>query len=187
MKSYDQLVYGDHKHVMFAALPGMRDSHYSFGRFQQGLCNDGLAPLAIALGPQDIVMAMRRVHQYQILSPPTTAQAAALCAMTNPAVEGHVAEMRASYDMRRRYIVSALNDMGLSCFDPKGAFYCFPDISPSGMNDYEFAERLLKEEHVAVIPGSAFGAGGDGHVRCCYAAKKEDIEGIDEAPKNIHD
>ncbi len=172
---YDQLVYGDHKHVMFAALPGMRDRTIHLGGFSKDYAMTGWR-IGYALGPQDIVMAMRRVHQYQILSPPTTAQAAALCAMTNPAVEGHVAEMRASYDMRRRYIVSALNDMGLSCFDPKGAFYCFPDISPSGMNDYEFAERLLKEEHVAVIPGSAFGAGGDGHVRCCYAAKKEDIE-----------
>ena len=96
--------------------------------------------------------------------------------MEEPTVEAYVAEMRASYDIRRQYIVEGLNDMGLSCFDPKGAFYCFPDIRSSGMNDYEFAESLLEEEHVAVIPGSAFGAGGDGYVRCCYATKLEDIE-----------
>ncbi len=172
---YDQLVYGDHQHVMLATLPGMRDRTIHLGGFSKDYAMTGWR-IGYALGPQDIVMAMRRVHQYQILSPPTTAQAAALCAMTDPAVEVHVAEMRSSYDLRRRYIVAALNEMGLSCFDPMGAFYCFPDIRISGMDDYAFAERLLAEEHVAVIPGSAFGAGGAGYVRCCYAAKLEDIQ-----------
>ena len=172
---YDQLVYGDHEHVMFAGLPGMRDRTIHLGGFSKDYAMTGWR-IGYALGPTDILMAMRRVHQYLILSPPTTAQAAALCAMEEPTVEAYVAEMRASYDIRRQYIVEGLNDMGLSCFDPKGAFYCFPDIRSSGMNDYEFAESLLEEEHVAVIPGSAFGAGGDGYVRCCYATKLEDIE-----------
>lgn len=172
---YDQLVYGDHRHVMFATLPGMRDRTVHLGGFSKNYAMTGWR-IGYALGPQDIVMAMRRVHQYQILSPPTTAQAAALCAMTDPTVEAHVAAMRTSYDLRRRYIVRALNEMGLCCFDPMGAFYCFPDIRISGMDDHAFAERLLVEEHVAVIPGSAFGAGGAGHVRCCYATKLEDIQ-----------
>ncbi len=172
---YDRLVYGDHRHVMFATLPGMRDRTVHLGGFSKDYAMTGWR-IGYALGPQDIVMAMRRVHQYQILSPPTTAQAAALCAMTDPAVETHVAAMRAAYDVRRRYIVDALNDLGLQCFDPRGAFYCFPDIRISGMTDYEFAEKLLQEEHVAVIPGSAFGVGGAGYVRCCYATSLEDIK-----------
>lgn len=172
---YDQLVYGDHQHVMFAGLPDMRDRTIHLGGFSKDYAMTGWR-IGYAIGPQDILMAMRRVHQYLILSPPTTAQAAALCAMEDPVVESCVAEMRASYDMRRRYIVGALNDLGLNCFDPMGAFYCFPDIRASGMDDFEFAEKLLEEEHVAVIPGSAFGAGGEGHVRCCYASKQEDIE-----------
>ncbi len=172
---YDQLVYDDHRHVMFATLPGMRDRTIHLGGFSKDYAMTGWR-IGYVLGPHDIVMAMRRVHQYQILSPPTMAQAAALCAMTDPVVEEHVAAMRASYDVRRRYIVGALNDLGLSCFDPKGAFYCFPDIRVSGLDDCEFAEKLLAEEQVAVIPGSAFGAGGAGYVRCCYAVKLEDIE-----------
>lgn len=172
---YDQLVYEDHEHVMFAGLPGMRDRTIHLGGFSKDYAMTGWR-IGYALGPRDILMAMRRVHQYLILSPPTTSQAAALRALTDPSVEGFVAEMRESYDRRRRFIVDALNEIGLPCFDPKGAFYCFPDIRSSGLDDYQFAERLLHEERVAVIPGSAFGAGGVGHVRCCYATAQEDIE-----------
>jgi aminotransferase len=91
-------------------------------------------------------------------------------------VDEYVQQMVESYDERRRLIVGGLNELGLDCFEPKGAFYAFPSVAKSGMNEHEFAERLLMEEHVAVIPGSAFGRGGEGHVRCAYAASMENIE-----------
>jgi aminotransferase len=119
---------------------------------------------------------MRKIHQYLIMSAPTAGQAAALAALTDPAAEDAVQQMVESYDARRRLIVEGLNSIGLDCFEPKGAFYAFPCIRKSGMDEHEFAERLLVEEQVAVIPGSAFGRGGEGHVRCAYAASQENIE-----------
>jgi aminotransferase len=132
--------------------------------------------IGYALGPADLIGAMRKVHQYLIMSAPTTGQEAALVALTDPGVDEYVQQMVESYDKRRRLIVGGLNELGLDCFEPKGAFYAFPSVAKSGMNEHEFAERLLMEEHVAVIPGSAFGRGGEGHVRCAYAASVEKIE-----------
>ena len=129
------------------------------------------------------VEAMRKIHQYLIMSAPTTGQEAALAAFTDPASEEYVQQMVASYDTRRRLIVDGLNSIGLDCFEPKGAFYAFPSIRITGMNEHEFCERLLVEEHVAVIPGSAFGCGGEGHVRCAYAAS---IEHIEKALERMH-
>jgi aminotransferase len=172
---YDRLVYGDHEHIMFAALPGMADRTIHLGGMSKDYAMTGWR-IGYALGPEDLLGAMRKIHQYLIMSAPTTGQAAALAAFTDPASEEYVQQMVGSYDMRRRLIVDGLNAIGLDCFEPKGAFYAFPSVRSTGMNEHEFCERLLVEEHVAVIPGSAFGCGGEGHVRCAYAASVEHIE-----------
>jgi aminotransferase len=172
---YDRLVYSDHQHVMFAALPGMAERTVHLGGMSKDYAMTGWR-IGYAMGPADLLGAMRKIHQYLIMSAPTTGQEAALVALTDPAVEEFVQQMVASYDRRRRLIVDGLNEIGLDCFEPKGAFYAFPSVAKTGMDEHEFAERLLTEEHVAVIPGSAFGKGGEGHVRCAYAASTENIE-----------
>jgi len=172
---YDRLVYGDHQHVMFAALPGMAERTIHLGGMSKDYAMTGWR-VGYALGPADLIGAMRKIHQYLIMSASTTGQEAALAALTNPAVEEYVQNMVASYDARRRLIVKGLNEIGLDCFEPKGAFYAFPSVRNTGMGEYEFADRLLAEERVALIPGSAFGKGGEGHVRCAYAASMESIE-----------
>ena len=172
---YDRLIYGDHKHVMFAALPGMAERTIHLGGMSKDYAMTGWR-VGYALGPADLIGAMRKIHQYLIMSASTTGQEAALAALTDPTVEEYVQNMVASYDARRKLIVKGLNEIGLDCFEPKGAFYAFPSVRHTGMNEYEFADKLLEEEHVAVIPGSAFGQGGEGHVRCAYAASMDSIE-----------
>jgi aminotransferase len=172
---YDRLVYGDHQHIMFASLPGMAQRTVHLGGMSKDYAMTGWR-IGYALGPADLLGAMRKIHQYLIMSASTMGQEAALEAFTNPAVEGFVENMVASYDQRRRLIVKGLNEIGLDCFEPKGAFYAFPSVRKTGMGEHEFAERLLLEERVAVVPGSAFGAGGEGHVRCAYAASLDNIE-----------
>ncbi|MEZ4861019.1 MAG: aminotransferase class I/II-fold pyridoxal phosphate-dependent enzyme [Caldilineaceae bacterium] len=172
---YDRLVYGNHQHVMFAALPGMADRTVHLGGMSKDYAMTGWR-VGYALGPADLIGAMRKIHQYLIMSASTMGQEAALVALTDPRAEEYVCRMVASYDQRRRLIVKGLNELGLECFEPKGAFYAFPSVRNTGMNEHEFCEQLLREERVAVIPGSAFGAGGEGHVRCAYAASMENIE-----------
>jgi aminotransferase len=172
---YDRLVYGGHQHVMFATLPGMAERTIHLGGMSKDYAMTGWR-IGYALGPAPLVDAMRKIHQYLIMSASTTGQEAALVALTHPEVEAYVQAMIASYDERRRLIVDGLNAIGLDCFEPKGAFYAFPSVEKTGMDEHEFAERLLLEERVAVIPGSAFGKGGEGHVRCAYAQSKENIE-----------
>lgn len=172
---YDRLVYGDHQHVMFASLPGMAERTIHLGGMSKDYAMTGWR-IGYAAGPADLLGAMRKIHQYLIMSAPTAGQAAALAAFTDPTAEDAVVEMVGSYDARRRTIVNGLNSMGLDCFEPKGAFYAFPSIRRTGMDEHEFAERLLLEEKVAVIPGSGFGQGGAGHVRCAYAGSMENIE-----------
>ncbi len=172
---YDRLVYGDHQHVMFAALPGMAERTVHLGGMSKDYAMTGWR-IGYAVGPAELIGAMRKIHQYLIMSASTTGQEAAFTALTDPAVEPYVQQMVASYDMRRQLIVKGLNEIGLDCFEPKGAFYAFPSVVKTGMSEQEFAERLLLEERVAVIPGSAFGKGGEGHVRCAYAASMENIE-----------
>ncbi len=172
---YDRLVYGGHEHIMFAALPGMAERTIHLGGMSKDYAMTGWR-IGYACGPADLLGAMRKIHQYLIMSAPTTGQEAALAALTDPAAEEYVQQMVASYDMRRRFIVDGLNEIGLDCFEPKGAFYAFPSVRSTGLNEHEFCERLLVEEHVAVIPGSAFGRGGEGHVRCAYASSMENIE-----------
>jgi aminotransferase len=129
--------------------------------------------IGYACANPDLLAAMRKVHQYTIMSAPTTAQAAALAALEQG--ESHVERMRQEYDRRRRLIVDGFNTLGLDCFEPRGAFYAFPSVERSGMSSDEFANRLLEEEHVAVIPGEAFGNSGNGFVRAAYAQSYEKI------------
>lgn len=172
---YDRLVYGDHRHVMFATLPGMAERTVHLGGMSKDYAMTGWR-IGYACGPADLIGAMRKIHQYVIMSASTVGQEAAYVALTDPRVEVYVQEMVASYDARRRLIVGGLDELGLDCFEPKGAFYAFPSVRKTGMNEHEFCETLLREERVAVIPGSAFGGGGEGHIRCAYAASVENIE-----------
>jgi len=170
---YDRLVY-NHAHVCVPALDeATRRRTILLGGFSKDYAMTGWR-IGYACGPGEIISGMTRIHQYTIMSAPTTAQDAALVSLTSG--EKYVREMLAEYDRRRRLIVDGLNRLGLSTFEPHGAFYAFPNISASGMDDETFAETLLREEHVAVVPGNAFGPGGEGFVRCCYATSYEQIE-----------
>jgi aminotransferase len=169
---YDRLVYGV-EHTCFASLPDMRQRTILLGGFSKSYAMTGWR-IGYAAAPAEILAAMRKVHQYTIMSAPTIAQYAALEALEHG--EEAVEEMRARYDRRRRLIVEGLNNIGLTCFEPKGAFYAFPSIAVTGMADEEFSERLLQEERVACVPGSAFGTCGAGHVRCSYATAYDQIE-----------
>jgi aminotransferase len=169
---YDRLVYGGHSHVCFASLPGMRQRTITLGGFSKDYAMTGWR-IGYAAAPAPILDALRKIHQYTIMSAPTTAQMAALEALEHG--EEHVQAMVAEYDRRRRLIVSGLNELGLPTFEPLGAFYAFPNIRASGMDDETFAESLLQEERVAVIPGNAFSADGS-YVRCSYATAYEKIE-----------
>jgi aminotransferase len=170
---YDRLVY-DFEHVCFPALSeSLKKRTILLGGFSKDYAMTGWR-IGYACGPADIIQGLVRVHQYTIMSAPTTAQDAALVALQSG--EPHVQEMRAEYDRRRRLLVTGLNRLGLSTFEPRGAFYAFPNIQASSMNDEDFAERLLREEQVAVVPGNAFGPGGDGFVRMCYATEYSKIE-----------
>ncbi len=177
---YDRLVYGDFHHTHFATLPHMRPRTVVLGGFSKSHAMTGWR-LGYAVGPETIIAAMRKIHQYTIMSAPSVAQIAIADTLAN--VEEDVAQMRAEYDRRRRLIVGGLNEVGLSCFEPLGAFYAFPNITASGMDDMTFSERLLQEERVAMIPGSAFGVSGTGHVRASYATAYEKIE---EALERLH-
>lgn len=169
---YDQLVYGI-SHVCFPALPGARGRTLLLGGFSKDYAMTGWR-IGYAAGPEELMAGLLRIHQYTIMCAPTTAQDAALEALLHG--QQYVDDMAAEYNRRRKLIVGGLNDVGLPTFEPRGAFYAFPKITASGMDEEAFAQKLLEEERVAVIPGSAFGAGGEGFVRCSYATAYEDIE-----------
>lgn len=169
---YDQLVYGV-SHVCFASLPGMRKRTILLGGFSKNYAMTGWR-IGFAAAPADLLVGLARIHQYTIMCAPTTAQDAAMEAIKNGAAE--VEKMRLEYDRRRQLIVGGLNDIGLPTFEPRGAFYAFPDIRLTGMDADTFAQSLLDEEKVAVVPGTAFGEGGEGFVRCSYATAYEKIE-----------
>jgi len=154
------------------SLPGMRQRTITLGGFSKDYAMTGWR-IGYAAAPAPILAAMRKVHQYTIMSAPTMAQVAAIHALEHG--ETHVLEMVAEYDRRRRLIVGGLNDLGLPTFEPLGAFYAFPNIAASGMDDETFASTLLKEEKVAVVPGNAFAADG-AFVRCSYATAYDKIE-----------
>ncbi len=170
---YDRLVYGDHEHTAFSALPGMRDRTILLGGFSKSYAMTGWR-IGYVAAPAELMEGISKIHQYGIMCAPTPAQYAGIEALRSG--ESHVQAMRAEYDRRRRYMTDRFNQIGLHCFEPMGAFYCFPKVSEAtGMDDTAFAERLLEEERVGVVPGTAFGPSGAGHVRVCYAAAYEQI------------
>ncbi len=169
---YDRLVYGS-KHVCFPSFPGVFDRTLLLGGFSKDYAMTGWR-IGYAAGPEHIISGLLRVHQFMVMSAPTMSQMAALEALLSG--EEYVKKMVAEYDRRRKLLVSGLNQIGLPTFEPKGAFYAFPKVSVTGLDDEAFCERLLKEEHVAIIPGNSFGAGGEGFARCCYATGYNQLE-----------
>jgi len=169
---YARLVYGV-KHTCFATLPEMKESTILLGGFSKAYAMTGWR-IGYAAANKEIIAAMTKIHQYTIMCAPTMAQVAAIEALKSG--EPSVLEMVEDYNRRRLVMVKGLKDIGLPCFEPKGAFYAFPSIKSTGMTSEEFAEKLLREEKVAVVPGNAFGQCGEGYVRCCYATSLADIE-----------
>ena len=168
---YAELTYG-RRHVSLANLTDMYERTIVVNGFSKSHAMTGWR-MGYVCAPEPIVAAMTKLHQFGIMSAPTTSQYAAVEAMRGG--DGDIEHMREEYDRRRRYLVENLNRIGLQCFEPKGAFYVFPDIRSTGLTSEAFCERFLLEEKVAVIPGSAFGPGGEGFVRACYAASMRDI------------
>lgn len=169
---YDRLVY-DFEHVCFSSLPGMQERTVLLGGFSKAYAMTGWR-IGYAAGPASLINGLVRIHQYSVMSAPTISQYAALEALR--VGEPFVQKMLAEYDRRRKLIHAGMNELGLPTFEPHGAFYVFPNIQGTGMDDETFAERLLLEEEVAVVPGSSFGDSGIGFVRCSYATSYELIE-----------
>jgi aminotransferase len=169
---YARLVYGI-EHTCFATLPGMKKHTILLGGFSKAYAMTGWR-IGYAAARAELIEAMMKVHQYIAMCAPIIGQIAAIEALKSG--DDDVKEMLAEYDHRRRVIVKGLNKIGLTCFEPQGAFYAFPSIRSTGLSSEEFAEQLLLEEKVAVVPGSAFGQCGEGHVRCCYATSFSSIE-----------
>ncbi|MFC1984010.1 aminotransferase class I/II-fold pyridoxal phosphate-dependent enzyme [Chloroflexota bacterium] len=169
---YAKLVYGV-EHTCFATLPGMKEDTILLGGFSKTYAMTGWR-IGYAAAPKEIIASMTKIHQYTMMCVPTMAQVAAIEALKSG--EDSATEMVEDYNRRRLIIVKGLNDIGLPCFEPRGAFYAFPSIKSTGMTSEEFAEKLLIEEKVAVVPGSAFGQHGEGYVRCCYATSLADID-----------
>ena len=170
---YGELRYGEEKHVPFSAIDGMYEKTVVVNGFSKTFAMTGWR-LGYALGPERIIKLMTKIHQFGIMSSPTTSQYAAIEALRN--CDDDVEDMRCEYNYRRRVIVDGFRNMGLSCFEPLGAFYVFPCIKSTGMTSDEFCNRLLQEEKVAVVPGTAFGECGEGFIRCSYAYSVESIE-----------
>lgn len=175
---YAELTYGK-KHVSIASIDGMRERTIVVGGFSKAYSMTGWR-LGYAVGPAPIIKQMTKIHQYAIMCAPTTSQYAAIEALRSG--DGDIDAMCEDYNHRRRYILKRFRDLGLDCFEAEGAFYVFPCIESTGLSSEEFAEKLLLAEHVAVVPGGAFGESGEGYVRCCYAAS---IRDIDEALNRI--
>ncbi len=169
---YERLVYGT-EHTYFASLPGMAERTVHLSGFSKSYAMTGWR-VGYACSHPEIIEAMMKVHQYTMMCAPIQGQMAAIEALRSG--DGSVEEAREEYNRRRHLMLSGLNRMGLACLEPQGAFYTFPSIKSLDMTSVEFAERLLMEEHVALVPGSAFGPSGEGHVRCCYAVATEEIE-----------
>lgn len=169
---YSELTYKD-DHVSIAALPGMRERTRVINGFSKGFAMTGWR-LGYICAPEEIAKQMLKIHQYAIMCAPTNSQYAAIEGLRH--CEGEVQEMRASYNQRRRYLMHEMKRMHLDCFEPFGAFYVFPNIQEFGMSSEEFATRLLEEEKVAVVPGSAFGDSGEGYIRISYAYSLDDLK-----------
>lgn len=177
---YGALTYSG-EHTPFACIDGMKERTVTINGFSKAFAMTGWR-LGYAMGPAPLMAAMLKIHQYAIMCAPTTSQYAAVEALRS--CDDDVAAMREEYNHRRRVMVKGFRDMGLSCFEPMGAFYVFPNISSTGMNSEEFAMKLLEEEKVAVVPGTAFGECGQGFIRCSYAYS---IKNIETALKRISD
>jgi aminotransferase len=169
---YAALRYED-EHVSIGTLPGMRERTVVFNGFSKAYAMTGLR-LGYALGPADVVGGMNRIHQYSMLSAPTTAQYAAVEALRS--CDDAVEEMRRAFDQRRKYVISRFNDLGMNCFEAAGAFYVFPECPPGREDDEAFAEELIREQNVALVPGRVFGESGEGHLRVSYAASMNDLK-----------
>ena len=169
---YDRLVYGV-SHVCFPALPNMKERTILVGGFSKDYAMTGWR-VGYICANNELMEAFSKIHQYAVMSAPTISQYAALAALEIG--EPFVQKMHTEYDRRRKFVVSSLNEMGLDCFEPTGAFYAFPSVAKTGLSGDEFANKLLIEEQVAVVPGSSFGAGGDDHIRIAYCKSIEQIE-----------
>ncbi|MCT2537772.1 aminotransferase [Aquibacillus koreensis] len=175
---YAELTY-DEVFTSFASIKGMIDRTILISGFSKAFAMTGWR-LGYAAGPKDIIAAMTKIHQYTIMCAPTMAQHGALEALRHG--NDSVIQMKTSYRQRRNFVVKALNEMGLSCHSPGGAFYVFPSVENTGLSSEEFAEQLLHEERVAVVPGNVFGKSGEGHIRCSYATS---LKQLDEAMKRM--
>ena len=169
---YAELTYGQ-DHVSIANIEGMYDKTVIISGFSKAFAMTGWR-LGYALGPEELIAAMTKVHQYGIMSAPTTSQYAAIAAMKNG--DPDVEVMRSAYDQRRRVMMEGFINMGLDCFEPLGAFYVFPSIKKTGLTSEEFCEKLLYDQKVAVVPGTAFGESGEGYIRCSYAYSIDEIK-----------
>ena len=178
---YAELNYGLQNHVSYATRPGMAERTVVVNGFSKTYAMTGWR-LGYACGPAPIIKIMTKIHQSAIMSAPTTSQYAAITALKD--CDGEIERMRNEYNMRRRLVVKSFNDMGLSCFEPRGAFYAFPCIKSSGMTSEEFCTKLLEQKHVAIIPGNAFGASGEGYARVSYAYS---VEHLMEAIRRIRE
>lgn len=170
---YSELTYGLDRHVSIASLPGMAERTIVVNGFSKSYAMTGWR-LGYAAGPAPLVKVMTKIHQSCIMSAPTTSQYAAITALRQ--CDDQIEMMRDEYNRRRRYVVKALNEMDLTCFEPRGAFYVFPSIQISGLTSSEFCEQLLREKEVAIIPGSAFGASGEGYARISYAYSVDHLQ-----------
>lgn len=169
---YSELTYGK-PHVSIASLPGMRERTVVLNGFSKAFAMTGWR-LGYALGPEYIIDEMIKIHQYVVISAPTIGQYAAIDAINNS--DEDVAQMRRSYNERRRYLLHSLAELNIPCFDAQGAFYLFPNISQFGLSSEDFALRLLEEERLAVVPGSSFGACGEGYIRISYAYSLSELK-----------
>jgi aminotransferase len=174
---YAELTFNGKRHHSFAALPGMRERTIVLNGFSKAFSMTGWR-LGYAVGPEELIAAMRKVHQLTMLCAPTTAQWAGIAALEY-GFEDDFADTRAmidEYAVRRRFIIDAFDSMGLECNEPEGAFYVFPSIRSTGLASEDFCDQLLASKKVVTVPGSAFGEAGEGHIRCCYATSMHDIE-----------
>ena len=169
---YSELTYQG-EHASIASLPGMKDRTLLMNGFSKAYAMTGWR-IGYVCGHPEIIAAMTKVHQYTIMCAPIMGQKAAIEALRHGETE--MRRMIDDYNNLRKLILSGLRSIGLDCFEPRGAFYCFPSVTSSGLNSEEFCEKLLLEEQVAVVPGNAFGSNGDGHIRCCYAASVTNLE-----------
>jgi len=168
---YSELTYGK-KHMSIASISDMYERTVYVGGFSKSHAMTGWR-MGYSCGPEEVIVQMLKIHQYAVMSSPTTSQYAAIAAMRD--CDGEVQKMRTEYDKRRKFLLAGLRNMGLDCFEPQGAFYMFPSIKSTGLTSSDFCEKFLLSHKVAVIPGSAFGQGGEGFVRICYAASMENI------------